>query len=292
MINKMILLGIRIDLMNDGITIGRFTIGKDSIYNFGYKLFKIFIIIVFMVIAVKIGNSIIDRMVERQKKFKFSLDDRKSQTLRVVLQSILRYSVYFIGIFAIAETMFGTVGLTLAGIGGVAVGFGSQSLVKDMINGFFILFEDQYSVGDIIKIDDKGGIVESIELRITKIRDFNGDLHTIPNGTITKVTNHSRGDLRIMVDVDISHNANLDKAIEVIGNICSKFNSENIDVVEGTEVLGVSALKDTGITIKIAGKTKPISQWALEMKLRKEIIDGLKESNIEMPFPAVKMLRE
>lgn len=292
MLNKMTLLEIKFDFMNDGITIGNFTIGKESIYNIGYKIFKILAIIIFMIIAVKIGNSIISRVVEKQKKFKFSLEDRKSQTLKIVLQSILRYSVYFIGIFAMAETMFGTVGLTLAGIGGVAVGFGSQSLVKDMINGFFILFEDQYSVGDNINIDDKGGIVESIELRITKIRDFNGDLHTIPNGIINKVTNHSRGNLRIMVDVDISHNANLYKALEVIGNICSKFNSENKDVVEGTEVLGVSALKDTGITIKVAGKTKPSVQFSLEMKLRKEIIYGLKESDIEMPFPAFKMLKE
>jgi len=292
MSNIITFLGIKVDLVNDGITIGNFTIGKESIYNFGYNIFKILGLIIFMIIAVKIGNSIIGRMVERQKKFKFSLDDKKSQTLGVVLKSILRYSVYFVGIFGIVEIVFGTVGLTLASIGGVAVGFGSQSLVKDIINGFFILFEDQYSVGDYINVEDKGGIVESIELRITKIRDFNGDLHTIPNGLITKVTNHSRGNVRILVDVDIAHNADLDKAIEIIENLCIKFNSQNEDVVEGPKVLGISALKESGITIRVAGKTKPMCQWSLEMKLRKEIRDVLKESNIEMPFPVVKMLKE
>jgi small-conductance mechanosensitive channel len=283
--------GIKVDLINDGITIGNFNIGKESVYNAAYATFKILGIIILMLLAAKIGNSVIYKVVERQKKFKFSLDERKSETLKLVLQSILRYSIYFVGIFAIIEIMFGTVGLTLASIGGVAVGFGSQSLVKDMINGFFILFEDQYSVGDYIDIDDKSGIVESIELRITKIRDFNGDLHTIPNGTITKVTNHSRGDRRILVDVDISYDADQDKAMEAIGAVCSKFTSENEDVVEKPEILGIYALKDAGVTIRITGKTKSSAQLSLEMKLRKEIKDGLSEANI-MPFPGVKILKE
>lgn len=285
-------LGIRVDMINEGITIGSYTIKKESVYNFGFKIFKIIFIIILMVVVIKIGNSVIDRMVERQKKFKFSLDEKKSQTFGVVLQSILRYSVYFLGIFSIAEVMFGTIGLTLAGIGGVAVGFGAQSLVKDIINGFFILFEDQFSVGDYITLEDRGGIVESIELRVTKIRDFNGDLHTIPNGLITKVTNHSRGNIRIIVDMDIAYNADLDKALKVIGDLCRKFKDENEDMAEGPEVLGISALKESSITIRAAGKAKPMTQWSMEMKLRKEIRDALKSAGIDMPFPTVKLMKE
>ena len=280
-----------IELFKSDINIGNFIIPKESVYSVSYKLFITLLILLLMFIAFKVGEAIISRIVDKQKKFKFSLDERKSQTMGAVLKSILRYTVCFVGIFVIVEIWFGTIGLTLAGIGGVAVGFGSQSLVKDMINGFFILFEDQYSVGDYINIDDKGGIVESIELRITRIRGFNGDLHTIPNGSITKVTNHSRGDLRILVEVEISHQANLDKAIEEIEALCIKFKEENEDVVEGPEVLGISALKATGITISIAGKTKSWAQYNLEMKLRKQVRDILNQANIKMPYSTITCWR-
>lgn len=281
-----------VEITDKGFSFGKFVIPKDSIYNFSEKIFKLLLIIILMIIIIKIGNGIISRMVARQKKFKFSLDEKKSQTMGVVLQSILRYSVYFIGIFTMVEVVFGTIGITLAGIGGVAIGFGSQSLVKDIINGFFILFEDQYSVGDYINIDEKGGIVESIELRITKIRDFNGDLHTIPNGLITKVTNHSRGNIRIMVDMDIAHNADVDRALKVIQDLCTKFQYENPDIADGPEVLGISAVKESGITIRVSGRTKPMTQWTMEMKLRKELRDALKAAHIEIPFPAVKLMKE
>ncbi|MGE5627087.1 MAG: mechanosensitive ion channel family protein [Solirubrobacterales bacterium] len=288
----LLLLGIKIDMINDGIRIGTYSISKESIYNFGLKIIQSILIILMMVIVIKIGSSIIDRMTEKQKKFKFSLDERKSQTFGAVLKSILRYSVYFMGIFTIAEKLFGTVGLTLAGIGGVAVGFGAQSLVKDIINGFFILFEDQFSVGDYINVDDKGGIVESIELRVTKIRGLTGDLHIIPNGLITKVTNHSRGNIGISVDFEIAYDADLDKTILVIEELCTRFQRENQDMTEGPEVLGISSLKETGIIIRVSGKVKPMTQWTMEMKLRKEVRDALRQADIEMPFQRARLVKE
>jgi moderate conductance mechanosensitive channel len=264
---------------------------EKELYNTGYNTVKIVLILASMYITVKVGNAVIRRLIEKQQTFKFSLHERKSQTLIVVLQSILRYVVSFVGIIAIVG-MFGNVGLTLAGIGGVAVGFGSQSLIKDIINGFFILFEDQYSVGDNIDIDGKSGIVESIGLRLTRIRDFNGDLHTIPNGSITKVTNHSRGDMRIMVDVDISRSADIDRATEVIEALGTRFCEENEDVVDCPKVLGISALKDTGITIRIMARTKPQANAPLEMKLRREVIDMLLKEKIDMPFAPTNLLKE
>lgn len=264
---------------------------EKEMYYFGYNFVKIILILAAMYITVKVGNVIIRRGIEKHQTFKFSLHERKSQTLIVVLQSILKYVVSFVGIIAIVG-MFGNVGLTLAGIGGVAVGFGSQSLIKDIINGFFILFEDQYSVGDNIDIDGKSGIVESIGLRLTRIRDFNGDMHTIPNGSITMVTNHSRGDMRIMVDVDISRSAELDRATEVIEALGTRFCEENEDVVDCPRVLGISALKDTGITIRVIGSTKPQANAALEMKLRREVIDTLLKEKIDMPFAPTNLLKE
>ncbi|MBP1744288.1 MAG: mechanosensitive ion channel protein [Firmicutes bacterium] len=264
---------------------------EQNLYNIAFRSLKIVLILAAMFIVVKIGNAVIRRVIEKHQTFRFSLDERKSQTLIVVLQSILRYVVSFVGIIAIVG-MFGNVGLTLAGIGGVAVGFGSQSLIKDIINGFFILFEDQYSVGDHITIDGKGGIVESIGLRLTRLRDLNGDLHTIPNGAITKVTNHSRGDVRILVDIDISRSADLDRASEAIEALGARFCEENEEVVDCPKVLGISALKDNGLTIRVTARTKPQANAPMEMKLRREIIDTFTRERIEMPFEPANLLKE
>jgi len=279
----------------DGVYVGNYSIQKEDVYTIGFIMLKIVLILIFMYLAVKIGNGIINRYISKQKSFRFSLNDKKAKTVGAVLKSVLRYSVYFFGIISLIETTFSIskVGLTFAGIGGVAVGLACQSLIKDVINGFFILFEDQFAVGDYIHLDDKGGIVESIELRITKLRDFSGDLHIIPNGLIKKVTNHSRGNIKITVDVDIAYDEDVDIAIDVISSLCKKFNEENKSVVtEGPSVLGVYAFKEGGITIRVAGKTKPMAQWDTEMKLRKEIREALKSANINIPCPQVKLVKE
>lgn len=278
--------------MKDIFTKSIFTFKEQSIYNFISKLIKIGIVVLIMYLIIKIGNTLLKRWVKRQKKMKFSLDERKAKTIGVLLKSLLRYSVYFFGITGIVQIIFGNIGLTFAGIGGVAIGFGAQGIIKDIINGFFILFEDQFGIGDYIDIQDMSGIVESVELRITKIRDFNGDLHIVPNSLISKVTNHSRGNSRIMVEVDIAYEENIDKAIEVINGICCKFKDENDYVVDGPRVLGVSALKDSSVTIRIMGKVKPLMQWDGEMKLRKEIKNGLDSANIEIPYPKLKIIKE
>lgn len=284
-----------ISLYEDGLRIGNFLIQKERIYNLIAVFIKIIVILFTMYLVIKVGNKVINRYVLKQKNFKFSLDDKKAKTVGAILKSILRYSVYFFGIFGIIATIspkIGVTGLTFAGIGGVAVGFGAQNLIKDIINGFFILFEDQFSVGDYINIDDKGGIVESIELRVTKIRDFNGDLHIIPNGLIAKVTNHSRGNMRILVDVDISYDEDIDRAICIMSNLCKNFKAENESVTDGPNVLGITAIKENAITIRVVGKAKPMTQWDTEMKLRKEIREALNAENIKTPYPRVKILKE
>lgn len=267
-------------------------IEQENIYKGLYNIIKVVIILILMYLIIKIGNKIINRFVERQSKMRFSLDEKKSKTMGAVLKSILKYSVYFFGIFIIMEMLFGIQGLTFASIGGVAIGFGAQNLVKDIINGFFILFEDQYAVGDYVSIQEKNGIVESIELRITRIRDFNGDLHIIPNGSIREVTNHSRGNIRILIDIDIANDENVDKAILVIKEVCNKFKEENENIVDGPNVLGIVQLKETATTIRIVGKTKPMTQWDIEMELRKRIKDVLDKENISRPYPRIRILKE
>lgn len=285
---------LELDLSKGGIKIGNIYISSAQLTYAATKIIKIAAIIILMYLAIKIGSGIIHRFMEKQRKSnsRFSLNEKRSMTLEAILKSVLRYTVYFFGIVALLTETIGTISLTFAGIGGVAVAFGAQSLVKDIINGFFILFEDQFAVGDYINIDDKGGIVESIELRVTKIRDFNGDLHIIPNGLITKITNHSRGEMRVAVDIDIPYEENIDRVFDIVGKVCEDFKKENENMVDGPKVLGISALKESSQTIKVVGKARPMTQSECEMGLRLKIKRALDNEKVEAPYPKRKIVKE
>lgn len=275
-----------------GIKILNLTISSEQLWLVGFKVFRIIMTLIFMYLIIKIGIGIINKFVEKQKKLKFSMDVKKAKTLGEVLKSILKYSIYFFGIMSIITEIFGNLSLTFAGIGGVAIGFAAQNIIKDVINGFFILIEDQYAVGDYINIEDKGGIVESIELRITKIRDLNGDLHVIPNGLITKVTNHSRGLAQVVVDVDVSYEENLDNIMQILNKVCEEYKKKSKDIVEGPKVLGIGALKENSISLKIVGKAKPLKNGDCTMEIREYIRKAFDEASIKNPYPKRIMVRE
>ncbi len=180
-------------------------------------------------------------------------------------------------------TIFGTVNLTLASIGGVTIGLASQNLIKDVINGFFILFENQYVVGDHVTIEDKSGMVESIELRVTKIRAFNGDLYTIPNGTIQNVTNHSRGNISISAVICIDYKEDIDSVFKIINVACDNFyNKAKDEVIKKPEVFGITDFKVNGMNISVIGKVKPSTQAQNEVDLRRFIMYELDKNNIKI----------
>lgn len=266
------------------IGIGRFWISIEKLQGFLFKILNVVFIIVIMFIMVKLGTKFIDKFIKKQSKMKVSLDVKKASTLGTLLKSILRYTVYFFGVASILTQIVGPISLTFAGIGGVAIGFAAQNFVKDIINGFFILFEDQFAVGDYIDIEDKSGIVEGIGLRLTKIRDFNGDLHLIPNGNINTVTNHSRGSIRVLVDVDVAREEDIDNVVDILNSICENFKN-NDNMVDGPRVIGVTAIKEFGFTIRVVGRAKPMTQWEAENALRKEIKDNLDLHKIKVPYP-------
>ena len=220
------------------------------------------------------------------------MDNQKAKTIGEVLKSVLKYMTYFIGAALILSDAFNGISVAMASVGGFALGFGAQSLVKDIINGFFILFEDQYGVGDHVTIGTFSGIVETIGIRTTVIRDFSGDVHLIPNGTINQVTNHSRGNIRFIVDVDISYEEDIDNAINVITNVCNKYKNENENIVEPIEVLGLNSLNASSVTIRIIGKTKPLKQWEAERELRKRVKKVLDEEGIEIPYPKTQLVNK
>ncbi len=273
---------------NTELNFGRISISVGELEVFVNKGLKILFLVFLMFILIKIGNYIIKKFVDNQIKSdgRLSMDSQRAKTLGEVMKSVLKYSAYFIGITAMASIIFGGISITFASIGGVALGLGAQSLIKDLINGFFILFENQFGVGDYITIGNFSGIVSSIGIRTTIIKDFNGDIHCITNGSILEVTNHSRSDSSFIVDVNIAYKEDIDNAISVIEKTCEEFKKENEkDIKEPINVLGVVALGASGVTIRVLGKAKPLRQWDMERELRKLIKVTLDKNNIEIPFP-------
>jgi len=256
------------------------------------KAISLILLIVVMFLIIKIGNKIIDKFVKNQinSKRSFSMDTQKALTVGAILKSSLKYIVYFSGGAIIIGSTFKVSAAVLSAVGFV-VGIGAQSLVKDIINGFFIIFEDQYGVGDHVTIGVYSGIVENIGIRATTLKDFSGDIHNIPNGSVVEVTNHSRYDMRFIVDVEIAYDEDIDNTINIITNTCKNFQKSNSeDIRENIEVLGAISLNASGVTIRVVGKSKPLSQWKMEIELRKEIKKSLDEAGIKVPYQKTKLV--
>ena len=259
------------------------------------KIISIIFISIIMYFSIRIENKLIKKFVDRQvaSKTSFSLEPQKALTIGEVLKSVLKYTVYIIGIGSMLYDILAKIPVALASAGGFAIGLGAQSLVKDLINGFFVLFEDQYGVGDHVTIGQFSGIVESIGIRTTVLRDFTGDLHLIPNGSVLEVTNHSRGDIRFIVDVQIAYEENIDAAIEVIKKTSTLFEEKHQDKLRSEiDVLGVLSLNASGVTIRVVGRSEPLSQWEMERELRKDIKIALDEAGIEIPYPKTAIINK
>lgn len=274
-------------IVNEGLKIGSIQIKPEFVDRILQVSLKFIFVLFLMFISIKIGNTIIKKFVENQTKdkgLKFAMSPQKAKTIGEVLKSVLKYSVYFIGVAILLEELFGGISLTFASMGGFAIGFGAQSLVQDLINGFFILFEDQYGVGDYVTIGKFEGIIETIGIRTTILKDFTGDLHLIPNGSIKEVTNHSRNNIRFIVDVEIAYEEDIDHAIEVISETCKEFETKYEEVPQPIEIWGVNSLGNSGVTIRVVGFSIPMHQWSMERKLRKAIKEAMDREKIEIPY--------
>jgi len=247
---------------------------------------KAVVVIVTGRVFIFIFNRIITNFFKMYPKFK--LDEKKSNTLAGILKSIVKYTVYIIVVISVLNVLNIPTAplLATAGLGGLALGFGAQSLVKDIFTGFFILFEDQYGVGDFITIGSMTGTVEDMGLRITKVRSFNGDLYIIPNGEVTTVTNHSRGNSLAIIDIGIAYEVDAEKAIAVLDDLAEKYYKNNMELLEQKpEVLGIIKFNESEVVIRTTVKTKSLMHWKVERELRFNILDTFKENNIEIPYP-------
>ena len=183
--------------------------------------------------------------------------------------------------FGIIEQPIGPL-LAGAGVVGLAIGFGAQGLVSDIVTGFFILLERQIDVGDYITVASYDGIVEEIGLRTTQIRGFDGTLHFIPNREINSVSNHSRGNMRALVDIGVRYDENIDQALGILNNVCNQFQKDE-RFIDGPNVIGVQEFGTTQIVLRIIGKTVNNEQWGAERDIRKAILEAFDEHDIKIP---------
>jgi small conductance mechanosensitive channel len=214
----------------------------------------------------------------------------RAQTLAQVLRSIASALIW-----ATAVTMIlGELGVSLgpliagAGIAGVAIGFGAQSLVKDFLSGIFMLIEDQYGVGDIIDAGDATGTVEAVTLRTTRLRDVNGTVWHIPNGSITRVGNMSQQWARALLDVEVAYGTDLDHAQAVLKRVADSLWNDPAwhgKILEEPEVWGVENLGPDAIVLRLVIKTRPAEQFPVLRELRRRLADAFLEEGIEVPFP-------
>lgn len=175
-----------------------------------------------------------------------------------------------------------------AGLVGLAVGFGAQSLVKDVISGLFVLVENQYSKGDVVNVAGIGGLVEDVNLRRTLLRDLDGTVHSVPNGEVIVASNLTRSWARVNTIVSVSYGDDLDHVFGVINRVGQELANDpdwSNDIIEAPRALGVEDFGDSGIDIRILGDTQPIRQWDVMRELRKRLKKAFDAEGIEIPFP-------
>ncbi|MFQ5875031.1 MAG: mechanosensitive ion channel family protein, partial [Dehalococcoidia bacterium] len=182
------------------------------------------------------------------------------------------------------------IGPILAGVGiiGLAVGFGAQSLVKDVINGFFLLLENRYRVGDVIRAAGVAGRVESITLRVTTLRDLEGRVHVIPNGQIETLTNFTKDWSRALLDIGVAYKEDVDEVMAVLREVSEELRQDEgfkEFIVEPLTILGVEAFGDSEVTIRMFFTTQPLKQWDVAREFRRRVKKAFDEQGIEIPFP-------
>ena len=256
--------------------------------------------VIFIIIGTYILNRIIIKLIEKAIRAAIvsnsfvskTAEMKRENTLIRIFSGIVKITIIAIAALMILSELGLKIGPILAGAGivGLAVGFGGQYLIKDIISGLFIIIENQYRVGDFVKFNDLSGTVEDISLRMSTLRDLDGTVHHIPHGEITKVSNFSKHFSRINLDIGISYNSNLENVILVVNKTGVELAEDPLwkeSIIKAPQFLRVNEFADSAIIIKILGETQPSKQWEVSGELRKRLKIAFDKEGIEIPFPQV-----
>ena len=246
-------------------------------------------------ILVKIGDSLVERVFARGPRMGGPhFDESRGRTLASLLKSALRYVATTVAALTVLQLLGIDIRALLGGVAivGLAVGFGAQSLVKDVITGFFIIYERQYDVGDYITAAGLSGVVQELGLRTTKLRDWSGDVHIIPNGLIDKTTNSSEGASRALVKIPLAHDEDVRRAMAIMQEVCDEVRKEFPVIIDGPRPLGIGDMDAFGVTVNVWARTQPLEHWAVERELRLRIKEALDREGIKRPYPPLRIRNE
>ena len=254
--------------------------------------------ILFITIGTYILNRFLKHTIEKivrtavvsDKYLPKEAEEKREDTLIRIFTWSSRIIILFIATLMILQEFGIPIGPILAGAGiiGIAVGFGGQYFIKDIISGFFFILENQYRVGDVVNFDGTGGLVEDISLRMTTLRDLDGTVYHIPHGEIKKVANLSKDFARINLNIGIAYAANLDHVIKIVNKVGDELSQDpqwKEFIIKPPQFLRVDDFADSSIVIKILGETQPLKQWEVTGELRKRIKIAFDNEGIEIPFP-------
>ncbi|MBN1476716.1 mechanosensitive ion channel family protein [Candidatus Sumerlaeota bacterium] len=261
--------------------------------NVAQRLVTIAIIILVVMFIGRMVKHFSARLVAgsaRREDISFTEREQRLQTLSGVISGAVSVLLFIVAIVLILQQLELPVGPLIAGAGiaGIAIGFGAQSLVRDFISGFFILFENQYRVGDIIRVGETGGLVERITLRATYLRDIGGVVHIIPNGEITRVSNMTFSWSRHVADIGVSYRSDPDQVIEVLRRVGREMLRDETWgqlLLEEPEVPGLREFADSALVFRVLLKTKPLKQWVVGYEYQRRIKYAFDAAGIEIPYP-------
>ncbi|MBB5149615.1 MULTISPECIES: mechanosensitive ion channel family protein [Ureibacillus] len=264
---------------------------SEDLWNFivGASI-KIIAIFLLSYLIVFIGKRIIARIFKLRMQSPLKYSERRQQTLLKLSQSVLSYVVYFSAIIgALSSLNINVAGLLAgAGIAGLAIGFGAQNLVKDVITGFFIIFEDQFGVGDYVRINTSSaaeGTVTEIGLRTTKIVGTTGEVYIVPNGQITEVVNFSLNNSKAVIDMQVGIEADIEKIENVMTEYLKTLPKQYEELVDVPKFVGVQNVTGTEITIRIVAETKPQQHYGIARIIRRDVKKILEKNGIPMAYP-------
>ncbi|QKG83421.1 mechanosensitive ion channel family protein [Kroppenstedtia pulmonis] len=252
--------------------------------NILIPLSQITLIILLTYLALRYVVRLVDRVLNLSR-----FHEKKGETLARLIKSTARYAIYFVAAITILDKLGIKVTPILAGAGvvGLAVGFGAQNLVKDVITGFFIIFDNQMEVGDFVQIN--GGIegtVEEIGLRVTKVREFNQRLHYISNGEINRVTNYNRDRMRPLIAVTVPYEEDQDKVQRTLQEVCKEVSHRfSSYMIEPFSIYGVTNIQRDGVEYTVTALSTPEELWMIEREMRISIVKAFTEKNIEIAYP-------
>jgi small conductance mechanosensitive channel len=251
--------------------------------------------IVLIVVLAWTSITVLQRLVRGLRlRIAARLGDRDAARRAETVGRVIRYLVALVIGAVAAMLVLAEVGVSLApilgaaGVVGLAIGFGAQSLVKDYFSGFFILFEDQIRTGDVVRVADIGGLVEDITLRHVRLRDYDGNVHYIPNGLITTVTNMSRVFAHSVIDIGVAYRENVDEVISVMQEVGATLRKDEAfasRILDDLEIAGVERLDSSAVVLRCRFRVAPLEQWNVRREYLRRIKVAFEASDIEIPFP-------